>query len=167
MMNRWTRFRWRVRMLALIDWLLGTNLVDNVTGRWRQEIEAMQTEIAALQTRLEKLDSSRGLILRQLCLNYLQLRQAQFPAGWLHFDPRIDAEETAIDVLTRALVTPHWARWKITQTAIEDEDLYTYDLVPDWEALHQDALGHIANIPPSLLDWLSKQVRQEGMGSRK
>jgi len=156
--NRWTRLRWHVRLLAVIDWLLGTQLVETATDRWRQELRAMQAEISGLQVRLEELDASRGAILRHLCLSYLQLRQVQSPESWLHFDPRIPTEESAIDVLTRALVTPHWARWHIAHVAVEDDALYTYDLVPDWESLHQDALGHTASLPPGLLDWLAEQV---------
>lgn len=156
-MSRWTRLQWRVRLLAVIDWLLGTHLVDRAVNRWRQEVEAMQTEITSLQTRLDELDVSRGAILRHLCLSYLQLRQVQSPDGWLHFDPRNPAEESAIDVLTRALVAPHWARWKVTRVAARDENIYTYDLVPDWTALHQEALNHIPGFPASLLDWLSEQ----------
>jgi hypothetical protein len=160
-MSRWARLRWRVRLFAVIDWLLGTHLLDRATSRWRQELETMQSEIASLQARLEELDVSRGAILRHLCLSYLELRQSQSPEGWLHFDPRVATEETAIDVLTRALVTPHWARWKITQLAKGEEDLYTYDLVLDWEALHQDALDHAASVPPSLLDWLRQQGERD------
>ncbi len=160
-MSRWARLRWRVRLFAVIDWLLGTHLLDRATSRWRQELEAMQSEIALLQARLEELDVSRAAILRHLCLSYLELRQSQSPEGWLHFDPRVTTEETAIDVLTRALVTPHWARWKITQLAKQEEDLYTYDLVPDWEALHQDALNYATSVPPSLLDWLRQQGERD------
>ena len=160
-MSRWARLRWRVRLFAVIDWLLGTHLLDRATSRWRQELETMQLEIASLQARLEELDVSRSAILRHLCLSYLELRQSQSPECWLHFDPRIAAEETAIDVLTRALVTPHWARWKIIQLAEGEDDLYTYDLVPDWEALHQDALNHATSVPPGLLDWLRHQGEQD------
>ena len=160
-MSRWARLRWRVRLFAVIEWLLGTHLLDQATSRWRQELELMQTEIALLQARLEELDVSRAAILRHLCLSYLELRQSQSPEGWLHFDPRVPTEETTIDVLTRALVTPHWARWKITQVAAQEEDLYTYDLVPDWGALHQDALNHATNVPASLLDWLRQKGERE------
>lgn len=160
-MNRWTRLRWRVRLLAVIDWLLGTHLVERTTGHWRQEIETIQTEISSLQARMEELNASRGAILRHLCLSYLQLRHTQSPKSWLHFDPRNPAEESAIDVLTRTLVAPHWARWKITQVAIRDDNLYTYDLVPDWKALHQDALDHPSSFPTSLLDWLRAQMEQK------
>jgi hypothetical protein len=93
-------------------------------------------------------------------LSYLQLRQVQSPEGWLHFDPRIPTEGSAIEVLTRSLVTPHWARWHITPI-VEDDALYTYDLLPDWKALHEDALGHTASLPPSLLDWLAEQVERD------
>lgn len=157
-MSRWTRFQWRVRLLAVIDWLLGTHLVDLAVNRWRQDVEAMQTEITSLQTRLDELNASRRAILRHLCLSYLQLRQVQSPDGWLHFDPRNPAEESAIDVLTRALVAPHWARWKVTRVAAEDANIYTYDLLPDWTALHQEALNHIPDLPAGLLDWLSRQT---------
>lgn len=160
-MDRWTRFRWRLRLLAVIDWLLGTNLVERTTNHWRQEIEAVQSEVASLQERLTDLDISRGAFLRHLCLSYLQLRQVRFPDSWLHFDPRRPDEESAIDVLTRALVAPHWARWRITQPPAQDTQLYTYDLVPDWHALHQDALQHADNFPPSLLEWLAEQGQKQ------
>jgi hypothetical protein len=160
-MNRWARLRWRLRLLGLIDWLLGTHLVEKTTSRWRGELEVMQAEITTLQARLEELDDSRTAILRHLSLSYLQVRQIQSPTNWLHFNPRIPAEESAIDVLTRALVTPHWARWRITQVATQDEHLYTYDLVPDWSALHQDAQKHAARLTPGLLDWLGEQIGQE------
>ena len=160
-MSRWARLRWRVRLFAVIDWLLGTHLLDRATSRWRQELETMQSEIASLQARLEELDVSRGAILRHLCLSYLELRQSQSPESWLHFDPRVAAEEAAIDVLTRALVTPHWARWKITQLAEGEEGLYTYDLAPDWKALHQDALNNASSVPPGLLDWLRQQGERD------
>ncbi len=159
-MNRWTRFRWCVRLLAVIDWLLGTHLVERLTSRWRQEIEVMQTQITSLEARLEELDVSRGAVLRHLCLSYLQLRQVQSPEDWYHFDPRVSAEEAAIEVLTRALVTPHWARWRITQVEAGESKLYTYDLVLDWTALHQDALEYGASFPLSLLDWLVEQMEQ-------
>jgi len=159
-MNRWTRLRWRIRLLGVIDWLLGTHLVKQTTSRLQHELETMQVEINTLQARLEELDESRGAILRHLSLSYLQLRQTQSPDGWLHFDPRVPAEESAIDILTRALVTPHWARWQITQVAAEDEDLYTYDMAPDWPALYQDALKYAASLPPGLLDWLGEQIEQ-------
>jgi hypothetical protein len=160
-MNYWTRLRWRLRLLGVVDWLLGTHLVEKTTSRWRHELELMQVEITALQARLEELNQSRSAILRHLSLSYLQLRQTQSPSSWLHFDPRVPAEESAIDVLTRALVIPHWARWRITQVAAEDEGLYTYDMLPDWPALHQDALKYAASLPPGLLDWLGEQLRQE------
>jgi hypothetical protein len=160
-MNRWTRLRWHVRMLAVIDWLLGTHLADNATGRWRQELATLQTEINSLQTSLEELDASRGTILRHLCLSYLQLRQHQSPQDWLHFDPRLPSEETAIDVLTRALVTPHWACWRINHVTAENEDLYTYDLILDWQALHQDALKYADSFPSSLLEWLREYADSE------
>jgi hypothetical protein len=160
-MNRWTRLRWRLRLMRVIDWLLGTHLVDEAASGWRDELEVIQAEITTLQARLEELDASRGAILRHLCLSYLQLRQIQSPDGWLHFDPQVPPEESAIDILTRGLVTPHWARWRITQVAAEDEDLYTYDLLPDWGALHQDARGHATRLPSSLLDWLEGQLGRE------
>jgi hypothetical protein len=160
-MNRWTRLRWRLRLLGVIDWLLGTHLVDEATSRWQQQLETMQAEINSLQTRLEELGASRSAILRHLCLSYLQLRQVRSPLDWLHFDPQDPAEESATEVLTRALVTPHWARWTITQVTSEDDAGYAYDLVPDWSALHQDALNHAASVPPSLLDWLGQQAAQE------
>ena len=157
-MNRWTRLRWRLRLLGLIDWLLGTHLVQHTTSHWRAELETMQAEITSLQARLEELNQSRAAILRHLSLSYLQLRHIQSPQNWLHFDPRVSAEESAIDVLTRALVNPHWARWRITQVATEGQDLYTYDLIPDWPALHQDAQKRAASLPPGLLDWLEEQT---------
>jgi hypothetical protein len=138
--------------------LLGTRLVDTANKRWRQELQEMQAEIISLQTELEELDASRTAILRHLCLSYLQLRQAHSPIGWLHFDPRTSTEESAIDVLTRALVSPHWARWRITRVRTEDDPHYVYDLVPDWKALHRDALSHAASFPPSLIDWLHAQL---------
>ena len=159
-MNRWTRLRWRLRLLGVIDWLLGTHLVDEAASRWQQQLKEMQAEINSLQTRLEELGASRSAILRHLCLSYLQLRQVHSPTDWLHFDPQDPAEESAIDVLTRALVTPHWARWRITQVMREDEAGYSYDLVPNWSDLHQDALNHAASLPPSLLDWLGEQAGQ-------
>jgi len=145
----------------VVDRLLGTHFVEKTTGRWRHELELMQTEITTLQARLEELNVSRGAILRHLSLSYLQLRQAQSPSAWLHFDPRVPAEESAIDVLTRALVIPHWARWRITQVAAEDEDLYTYDMVPDWPALYQDALEYAPSLSPGLLEWLEEQLGQK------
>jgi hypothetical protein len=157
-MSRCGRFEWRVRLLAVIDRLLGTHLLDRTVNRWQQEVEAMQTEIASLQTRLEELDDSRGAILRHLCLSYLQLRQARSPDGWLHFDPRNPAEESAIDILTRALVVPHWARWTVNQVGTRDANIYTYDLVPDWAALRQEVLKHTTNFSTSLLDWVSEQM---------
>lgn len=160
-MNRWVRLRWRLRVLGIIDLLLGTDLVDEATRRWRQELETMQAEITSLQTDLEELAASRAAILRHLCLSYLQLREAHSPTGWLHFDPQISTEESAIEVLTRALVSPHWARWRITQLRTEDDTRYVYDLVPDWRALHQDALSHAESIPSSLIDWLHAQVEQQ------
>ena len=160
-MNRWVRLRWRLRMLGVIDLLLGSDLVDEATTRWRQELETMQAEITSLQTDLEELHASRTAILRHLCLSYLQLREAHSPTGWLHFDPQTSTEESAIEVLTRALVSPHWARWRITQIRTEDDTRYVYDLVPDWRALHQDVLSHAANTPPSLIDWLRAQAEQE------
>lgn len=156
-MNHWTRLRWRVHLLAVIDWLLGTRLVEQAARRWQQELATLQTEITSLQTRLVELDASRGAILRQVCLNYLQLRQHQSPEAWLHFDPRLPNHEAAIDVLTRALVTPHWACWRINQVASETEHLFTYDLVPDWLALRQDALKHADSFPHVLLEWLEEQ----------
>jgi hypothetical protein len=166
MMDHWTRFRWRIRLMALIDWLLGTHLVEQVTGHWRKEIEAMREEISSLEASLDELDASRKAILRHLCLTYLQQRQTQSPENWLHFDPQDAAEESTIDVLTRALVSPHWARWKVTQVSAEDADLYTYDLVPDWEALRQDAVDRSTHLPSSLLAWLEEQM-ERGVGSRK
>lgn len=160
-MNRWTRLRWRIRLLGVIDWLLGTHLLEQTTNRWRHQLETMQVEINTLQARLEELDKSRSAILRHLSLSYLQLRQTQSPSGWLHFDPRVPADETAIDVLTRALVTPHWARWRITQVTAGDQDLFVYDLVPDWPALYQDAREYAASLPPELLDWLEGHTGQE------
>jgi hypothetical protein len=156
-MSRWTYFRWRVRLLALIDYLLGTHLVDKTVDHWWREIEAMQTEITSLQTRMEELDDARRSTLRDMCLNYLQLRQAHSPDSWLHFDPRDPAEESAIDLLTKALVAPHWARWGISHIAGEDAGSFSYDLTPDWQALHQDALKRVANFPASLLNWLAEQ----------
>lgn len=161
-MSRWIFFRWRVRLLVVIDWLLGTHLADQVVGRWRQEIETMQAEVSSLQAHLEELGASREAILRDLCLNYLQLRQLQSPDDWRHFDPHDPAEESAIEVLTKAMVAPHWARWQVTP--VEGEaSIYTYDLVPDWPALHQDALNRAASFPTSLLDWLGEQAA----GSKK
>ncbi len=160
-MSRWTRLRWRIRLLGMIDWLLGTHLVEQTTNRWQHELETMQVEINTLQAHLEELDDSRVAILRHLSLSYLQLRQTQSPSNWLHFDPRVPAEESAIDVLTRALVTPHWARWRITCVAADEEDLFVYDIVPDWAALYQDALEYAASLPPGLLDWLGQQTQQE------
>ena len=160
-MKHWTRLRWRLRLMGMIDWLLGTHMVDEAASGWRGELEAMDAEITALQARLEELNASRSAILRHLCLSYLQLRQTQFPDGWLHFDPGIPSEESAIDILTRALVTPHWARWQITQVTTEGEDLYTYDLVPDWAALHRDARSRTVSLPPNLLDWLGGQLERE------
>jgi hypothetical protein len=160
-MNRWTRLRWHVCILTVIDWLLGTHLLGKATSRWRQELEILQTEINSLQTSLEELNASRGTILRHLCLSYLQLRQSQSPQNWLHFDSRVPSEESAIDVLTRALVTPHWACWRITQVPAENEDLYTYDLVPDWQALHQDALKYAESLPSGLLEWLREYAHAE------
>ena len=165
-MKRWVRLRWQVRMLGVIDFLLGTHLVNEATRRWLQELEAMQTEIISLQTDLEELNVSRATILRQLCLSYLQLRQLHDPTGWLHFDPQTSTEESAIDVLTRALVSPHWARWRITQIRTEDDTRYVYDMVPDWKALHQDALNHAANFPSSLIDWLHEQLEQQPKQSK-
>jgi hypothetical protein len=157
-MSRWRRSQWRVRLLAVIDRLLGTHLLDRSVNRWQQEVKAMQIEIASLQTRMEELNASRGAILRHLSLSYLQLRQSQAPDSWLHFDPRNPAEESAIDVLTRALVAPHWARWTVNQIGSGDANIYTYDLVPDWAALRQEVLKHTTNFSTSLLDWLSAQM---------
>jgi hypothetical protein len=156
-MDHWTRFRLGIRLLAVIDWLLGTHLVDRVTNRWRQQIHAMQTDIAALQARLENLDASRGTLLRQLCLSYLQVRQIRSPDGWLHFDPRDPDENAAIDILTRALVAPHRARWRMNPIS-ETADCYTYDLIPDWHILHQDALRQPDIFPARLIDWVAAQT---------
>jgi hypothetical protein len=162
-MNRWTRLRWLLRLLAVIDWLLGTKLLEQATKSWKQEFETIQSEISTLQARMEELDASRGAILRHLSLSYLQLRQVNYPQDWLHFDPRNPDEESAVDVLTRALVAPHWARWRVTDLAAEDTSHpYTYDLVPDWSALHEDALDHAASFPASLLDWLKEQLVEKG-----
>ena len=160
-MKHWARLRWQLRLMRAIDWLLGTHLLAEAARGWRGDLEVIQAEMATLQTRLEELDASRGAILRQLCLSYLQLRQTQLPDSWLHFDPQIPSEEPAIDILTRALVTPHWARWQITQVTAEGEDLYTYDLVPDWAALNWDARSHAASSRSNLLDWLGEQSGQE------
>ena len=156
-MKRWTLFRWQVRLLAMVDGLLGTHGLVRVTGRWQRQVQAMQTEITSLQRHLQELDTSRGAILRHLCLSYLQLRKLQSPEMWLHFDPRHPAAASAIDVLTRALVTPHWARWRVSPVA-EEPNTYTYDLVPDWPALYQDSVQHAANLPVSLIDWLQEQT---------
>jgi hypothetical protein len=158
-MDHWTRFRWRLRLLAVVDWLLGTHFVEGVTGRWRRELQDLQQEIASLQERLEDLDASRGAMLRQVCLGYLQVRSLRSPAAWLHFDPREPDEEAAIDVLTRALVRTHYARWRMAPVDHGGDPQYTYDLVPDWEALYQDALQHAGNLPAGLLAWLAD--RQE------
>jgi hypothetical protein len=160
-MDKWTLFRWRVRALAVADWLLGTRLVDRVVDRWQQHLEEAQSEIAALQARMHELEDSRRATLRHLCLSYLQLRQLQSPDGWLHFDSRHPSEEAAIEVTTRALVAPHWARWTVKQVE-EQPDTYTYDLVPDWGALHQDALNRLDAFTASLLDWIAEQARQDG-----
>jgi hypothetical protein len=160
-MNRWTRLRWRLWLIGVIDWLLGTHLVDEAASGWRGELEVMGAEIATLQARIEELNASRRAILRHLCLSYLQLRQVQSPDGWLHFNPRVPPEESAIDILTRALVTPHWARWRIVKVATEGEDVYTYDLVPDWAALHQEARTRAASLPAGLLDWLGEQMEKK------
>jgi hypothetical protein len=157
-MNRWTRLRWRLRLMRMIDWLLGTHLVDAAASDWRDELELIQAEITTVQERLEELHVARGAILRHLCLSYLMLRKNQSPDGWLHFDSQTPPEESAIDILTRSLVAPHWARWRITQVADEEEDLYTYELVPDWQALHQDARVHATRLPSGLLDWLEAQL---------
>jgi hypothetical protein len=157
-MSRWRRSQWRVRLLAVIDRLLGTHLLNRSVNRWQQEVKAMQIEIASLQTHMEELNASRAAILRHLSLSYLQLRQSQSPDSWLHFDPRNSAEESAIDVLTRALVAPHWARWTVNQIGSGDANIYTYDLVPDWAALRQEVLKHTTNFSTSLLDWLSAQM---------
>jgi hypothetical protein len=159
-MDRWTCFRLRVRLLAVVDWLLGTHLVERVTDHWRHEIQSMQSDIISLHTRLEELDASRGAMLRQLCVNYLQLRQVHSPEDWLHFDPRNPDEESAIDVLTRALVAPHAARWRVNPVADNDK-LYTYDLVPDWDALYQDAVQHSGVFSAPLLDWLAKHTSRD------
>ncbi|GAB4532253.1 MAG: hypothetical protein Kow0063_12530 [Anaerolineae bacterium] len=156
-MNRWSRLRWHVRLLAVIDCLLGTHLVDRAIRRWQQELRTLQSEIISVQTRLEELLASQNAVLRQVCLNYLQWRQYQSPDDWLHFDPRIPDQKAAIDVLTRALVSPHWACWRINQVTTGTDSLYTYDLVPDWQALHQDALRQADNFPSSLLEWLQEQ----------
>ena len=50
-MKRWVRLRWQVRMLGVIDFLLGTHLVNEATRRWLQELEAMQTEIISLHAK--------------------------------------------------------------------------------------------------------------------
>lgn len=155
-MSRWTRFRWRVRLLAVIDWLLGTRMVDRTVGHLRQEIDALQAEVETLQTRMEELSVARLSTFRCLCLTYLQQRQAQSPDGWLHFDPRDPAQESAIDLLTKALVAPHWARWEIIEIDGEKTHCYTYDLAPDWHALHQDVLTRVAEFPDSLLNWLAE-----------
>jgi hypothetical protein len=155
-MDRWARFRLGIRLLAVVDWLLGTHLVGRVTDRWRREILTMQSEISALQERLEDLGAARGAMLRQLCLSYLQVRAIHSPDDWLHFDPRNPDEETAIDVLTRALVAPHWARWRMTPLP-GTADGYTYDLIPDWEALHKDALRQPGVFPERVVDWLAEQ----------
>ncbi len=165
-MCRWKRSRrglrqWGLRLLGMIDWLLGTHLVEQAAIRWQQELDALQNQISSLEARLEELNAARGALLRHLCLSYLQLRQVQSPEDWFHFDPRDSDEESAIEVLTRALVAPHWARWKITQAAAESTDLFTYDLVPNWTALHQDALKHGASLPPSLLVWLAEHTEQD------
>jgi hypothetical protein len=167
-MNRWARLRWLLPLLAVIDWLLGTKLLERATRSWRQEFETIQSEISSLQTRIEELDASRGAILRHLCLSYLQLRQVNYPQSWLHFDPRDPAEESAVEILTRALVAPHWARWQVTELAAEDAGhRYTYDLIPDWCALHEDALDHAASFPASLLDWLREQLGEKGGNGRQ
>jgi hypothetical protein len=159
-MDRWTCFRLRVRFLAVVDWMLGTHLVERLTDHWRQEIQLMQSDISSLHTRLEELDDSRSAMLRQLCANYLQIRQIRSPEDWLHFDPRNPDEESAIEVLTRALVAPHSARWHVNPLAGHD-NLYTYDLVPDWEALYQDAVQHADVFSPSLLNWLAEHSRRK------
>ncbi|UCC86268.1 MAG: hypothetical protein JSV81_15620 [Anaerolineales bacterium] len=157
--------------MAGIDWLLGTHLLTKTTSHWQQKIETMQTEISSLEARMAELNASRGAILRHLCLSYLQLRQAQSPENWFHFDPRVPAEEDAIEILTRSLVTPHLARWKINQIAAGGANLYTYDLIPDWGTLHQDALNHGTRIPTNLFDWLAEQaaesVKQHKQGVAK
>jgi hypothetical protein len=158
-MDRWARFRLGIRLLAVVDWLIGTHLVGRVTDRWRRQIQAMQSEITSLQERLEDLGASRRALLRQLCLSYLQARQIRSPERWLHFDPRDPDEEAAIDVLTRALVAPHWARWRITPIA-QTADGYAYDLIPNWEALRQDALQQTGVYPSRLIEWLAEQMAE-------
>jgi hypothetical protein len=162
-MNRWARIRWWTRLLAVIDWLLGTHLLQRTTSQWRQKIETMQAEINSIETRLEELNVSRGAILRHLCLSYLHLRQTQSPADWFHFDPQVPTEESAIEIMTRALVAPHYARWRINQMVCGDANHYTYDLVPDWTALYQDALNHETNLAPSLLNWLAEHMQPEAL----
>ena len=158
-MDRWTWFRLRVRFLAIVDWMLGTHLVERLTDHWRHEIQSMQSDISSLRTHLEELDDSRGAMLRQLCVNYLQIRQIRSPEDWLHFDPRNPDEESAIEVLPRALVAPHSARWHVNPVA-EHDNLYTYDLVPDWETLYQDAVQHAGVFSPGLLNWLAEHSRR-------
>jgi len=161
-MNHWTRWRWRVRLLAMIDWLLGTHLLEQTTSHWQEEIAAVQTEISSLQARMDELSAAHRAVLRHMCLTYLQLRQSQSPERWLHFDPRQPAEESAIEVITRALVAPHWARWRLTQLDVESvPSAYTYDLVPDWASLHQDALERAPSLPAGLLQWLQEQAETE------
>jgi hypothetical protein len=160
-MNRWTRFRWSTHLLTVIDWLLGTHLLRRATSQWWQEIETVQAEITYIETRLDELNVSRGAILRHLCLSYLHLRQTQSPDDWFHFDPQVPAEESVIEILTRALVAPHYARWRISPMPGGDAELYTYDLVPDWTALYQDALNHETNLAPRLLSWLAEHMQSE------
>jgi hypothetical protein len=159
-MNKWTLLRLSVRLLGGVDWLLGTHLVERIASRWRAQLEEAQAQILSLQTQLEQIETSREMVLRHMCLSYLRLRNLQLPDDWLHFDPRLPSEESAIDVLTRALVRSHWARWKVTQ--IEGRaDAYIYDLVPDWGALHQDALGNKEGLSEDLFNWLAKQAQQK------
>jgi hypothetical protein len=147
-----TRDRILFTALILIDYLLGTHLVEKELSRREAKVGRYRTQVAELEGQLAKLEGLLGAVNLRLCLLYLQERNLLRPERWLSFDPNDPEEDRGLGLLIEHLVKPRLATIEMDKV---EEGHYVYHLQPDWAAIRAFFAEQQDDLEPDVKGWLS------------
>jgi hypothetical protein len=152
---RWTTWLW-VRLLLVVDELLGTHLVEWELAKRQHEIERLVAHIEAVDRDLDALAAELALHQLAMCLIELKARSERSErndlGGWLCFAPQSDGDESLLDHAIEHLVKPRVASVDVEPDGMGD---YIYRLHPDWTAIIARLSSTV--VAPELLAWLEGQ----------
>ena len=151
-MNLWMRLRFN--FFILIDWLLGTRLVDGELAHLQGRVQACETRVSEVQQQVDDLNRFLYVLQVELCVLYLRQRYLLHPHTWLRFSPADGMDEGAgLDLLIGQLVKPGLAS---VRSAGGGDGTYVYHLRPDWDAIVYVLSGWRAHLEPLTMVWISE-----------